>query len=108
MSNLSLYDREEQTIGRLVEEWRGKPCNVKKLAESNNVPYQRLNNRLHDKTRSTTAYNASQRVLSVAQETALVEYIDFLDVKGTKARVKEIEIAANRMLRNAGISALGV
>lgn len=103
MAKSTLYLRQKHAIAGLVTKWRDKPCNIKKLALKNNVPYQRLRNRLNNVTTSTTAYHKKTRVLSHAQKAELIEYIDFLNVKKSKARKSEIAIAVNKILRNSGI-----
>ena len=108
MSNFFLYDREKQIIDKLIKKWRNKSCNVKKLTKSNNVSYQRFNNRLHDKTRFTISYHDNTKILSIAQKIVLIKYIDFLNVKKIKIRVKKIEIAINKMFRNANIRVFDV
>lgn len=97
----SVYLQQESKIARIAAEWQNKPCNISELARTHNVPYQQLRHCMVGKhpVRQSKAPNAT---LSQAQERGLVDYIDFLDTKGSKARLHEVRTAANRILYNSG------
>ena len=98
----SLYVRQEATIQRLAREYENRPCNVTQLAKANHVPYQRLNARLRRKRPRRDGSRAQNATLTPAQEMGFVQYVDFLDIHGDKARRSELSTIANRILYNAG------
>ena len=98
----SLYIRQEATIARLVKEYENRPCNVTQLAKANHVPYQRLNSRLKGKHPRRDGSRAVNTTLTPAQEMGLVQYVDFLNIHGDKARQSKLSAIANRILYNNG------
>ena len=71
-----------------------------KLSRIHHVPYERLNNRL--KGKHPIRYGSVQLniILTPAQEAGMVQYMNFLDIYGDKARRAELSIIANRILYN--------
>ena len=90
-----IEDRISEAIQSLDNQ--RKP-NIAKTARNFRVPPSRLRNRWNGRQPKSQVV-AHNRTLSEAQELAICQYLDHLDREGPKARYKQLEQAANALLK---------
>jgi len=90
---------------RIVEamEWKSEhpdACPITKLAEMFDVPYQRLNHRLHKRNSKSTRMQTNLK-LDEVQEEALTSYSKRCDKIGVPFRLNQLAISANSILKRS-------
>ena len=93
------YGQIEEKIKKAVDDLQtqSKP-NIAATAQKFDVPRQRLQSRFKGKL-SKIDSGGQNKKLSEAQEKAICQFLDHLDSNGPKARHKQLEQAANSLLK---------
>ena len=92
------HDIESRIADAILELGKCENPNVAAVARQFNVPAKRLINRWKGR-KSKIECGGHNKALSEAQESALCQYLDNLDGGGPKVRYKQLEQAANSLLK---------
>ena len=92
------HDIESRIADAILELGKCENPNVAAVARQFNVPAKRLINRWKGR-KSKIECGGHNKALSEAQESALCQYLDNLDGGGPKVRYKQLEQAANLLLK---------
>lgn len=99
---MSEYLEIEDRIAEAME-WKSEhpnACPITKLAEMFDVPYQRLNHRLHKRNSKSTRMQTNLK-LDEVQEEALISYLKRCDKIGVPVRLNQLAISANSILKRS-------